>query len=160
MCFQKFYCPIIFLGCVFYELKTMILHLQWNLSVIRNTLQQHGRGLTWCIGYLRTSFYSMELLLLCLREGKRVSESATEPWAKLICLSGTVSIVLFVLFFLPGYGLQERLKSQMHGHFVWGAWQKRKTKFTNLREKNKTKPTFNSSFIYLFLSLFLEPLFC
>lgn len=99
MFFLKFYCPIIFLGCVFYELKTMILHPQWNLSVIKNTLQQHGRGLTWCIGYLRTSFYSMELLLLCLREGKRVSESTTEPWAKLICLSGTVSIVLFVLFF-------------------------------------------------------------
>lgn len=33
-------------------------------------------------------------------------------------------------FFLPGCGLQERLKSQMHGHFVWGGWQKRKTKFT------------------------------
>lgn len=26
-------------------------------------------------------------------------ERETEPWAKLICLSGTVSVVLFVLFF-------------------------------------------------------------
>lgn len=77
----------------------MILHLQWDLSVFRSTQQQHGRGLTWCIGYVRTSFYPVHLLPLCLQDRERERERVTEPVAKLICLSGTVSIVLFVLFF-------------------------------------------------------------
>lgn len=100
-CFSKqFYCSIFFFSWVcFYELKTMILHLQWDLSVFRSTQQQHGRGLTWCIGYVRTSFYPVHLLPLCLQDRERERERVTEPVAKLICLSGTVSIVLFVLFF-------------------------------------------------------------
>lgn len=97
-CFtEELYCSFFFLDVFFYELKTMILHLQWKLSVFRNILQLHGRGLACCIGYLRTSFYPVQLLPLCLQERER--DCVTEPWAKLICLSGTVSIVLFVLFF-------------------------------------------------------------
>lgn len=76
-CFSKqFYCSIFFFSWVcFYELKTMILHLQWDLSVFRSTQQQHGRGLTWCIGYVRTSFYPVHLLPLCLQDRERERES-------------------------------------------------------------------------------------
>lgn len=47
---------------------------------------------------------SKDIILLCpvtsaLPAAEREREKETEPWAKLICLSGTVSIVLFVLFF-------------------------------------------------------------
>ena len=130
---NSFIAPFLFFfsWMCFYELKTMILHLQWDLSVFRSTQQQHGRGLTWCIGYLRTSFYPVHLLPLCLRDRERESD-----WARgQANLPKWHSVNCFVCpFFLPGCGLQERLKSQMHGHFVWGGWQKRKTKFTNLKK--------------------------
>jgi len=93
---------------------------------LKNVLQHQERGLAWCFGYLRTSFYSVQLFLLCLPAREREKEL----WAKLIYPSGTVTTVFVypLFYFLPGCGLQERLKSQMHGHFVWGGLAKKEKK--------------------------------
>lgn len=126
----------------------MILHLQWNNSVFRNTLQQQWRGLTWCIGYLRTSFYSVQLLPLCLQERK--------TWAKLICLSGTVSIVLFVLFFFQAVAYKKGWNHKCMGTLSGGVAKKGKQSSLQFG-KDLIKITFN--FCFFFSLSFWNPFF-
>lgn len=109
-----------FLDVIFNELKTILTqHLLWNDAVTRNTVQQHGRGLTWCICYLWTIIIC-SVHFACQRDWAPGKASLPE-WHSVDCF-------LCLFFFLPGCGLQERYKSQMHGHIVWGGWQKKESK--------------------------------